>query len=127
MIRLLVVAAALAALSACGSDPMRQVQALLQPAKGESAFNAGIRQYENGQYAESQKSLLSAIDQGLPQDDLVTAHKHLAFIHCVSNRERACREEFRKALVIDPGMQLEPAEAGHPIWGPVFKSVKAGR
>jgi hypothetical protein len=38
-----------------------------------------------------------------------------------------CRDEFRAALDIDPSMQLEPAEAGHPVWGPVFRSVKAGR
>jgi hypothetical protein len=51
----------------------------------------------------------------------------VAFIHCASNRERECREEFRKALAIDPGMDLAPEEAGHPMWGRVFRSVKAGR
>jgi len=24
-------------------------------------------------------------------------------------------------------MQLAAAEAGHPIWGPIFQNVKAGR
>ena len=55
------------------------------------------------------------------------AHKYLAFIDCVSERIPACRDEFRKALRIDPGMELSTAEAGHPIWGPVFYAVKAGR
>ena len=44
----------------------------------------------------------------------------------LQNRSGPCREEFRKALAIDPGMELAPAEAGHPIWGPIFRSVKAG-
>jgi hypothetical protein len=24
-------------------------------------------------------------------------------------------------------MELAPAEAGHPIWGPIFRSLKASR
>jgi hypothetical protein len=36
----------------------------------------------------------------------------------------ACREEFRKALTMDPSLELSPAEAGHPVWGPVFRSLK---
>jgi hypothetical protein len=24
-------------------------------------------------------------------------------------------------------MELAPAEAGHPIWGPIFRSLKTGR
>ena len=57
---------------------------------------------------------------------LASAHKHLAFIHCAANRQKLCRDEFRKALAADPTLELEPAEAGHPVWGPIFKSVKAG-
>jgi hypothetical protein len=57
----------------------------------------------------------------------VKAHKYLAFIHCVSDRAAACRDEFRKALAIDSKLNLTAAEAGHPTWGPVFRSVKAGR
>ncbi|MDA1107929.1 MAG: TssQ family T6SS-associated lipoprotein [Proteobacteria bacterium] len=54
------------------------------------------------------------------------AHKYLAFIHCASSREKRCREEFAKALEINPKLELEPAEAGHPIWGRVFRSAKKG-
>ena len=53
------------------------------------------------------------------------AHKYLAFIHCVSGRQRPCRDEFRKAIEINPSMELEPSETGHPIWGPEFRSAKA--
>ena len=90
-------------------------------------LQAGVRLYDDGDYAESAKNLQAAIDQGLPSQQRARAHKYLAFIHCASNREQLCREEFRKALAEDPTLELAPAEAGHPIWGPIFRAVKAGR
>jgi Tfp pilus assembly protein PilF len=95
--------------------------------KKESPLVAGLRQYEDGEYAASSKSLEGALEGGLTGKDRVTAHKHLAFIHCASKREELCREEFRKALAVDPQLDLAPAEAGHPIWGPIFRAVKGGR
>lgn len=126
MLRLLVITVALL-LAGCGTEPMRKVQAFLQPNKGQAALNAGLKQYEDGEYTAALKNLRSAIDLGLDDANLVVAHKTVAFIYCVSNRERQCRDEFRKALAVDPAMELAPAEAGHPAWGPVFRSVKAGR
>lgn len=93
----------------------------------DPVLQSGLRLYEDGDYAESAKNLQAAIDQGLATRDRARAHKYLAFIHCASNREQLCREEFRKALADDPSLELAPAEAGHPIWGPIFRSVKAGR
>jgi hypothetical protein len=63
----------------------------------------------------------------VPDKQRANAHKHLAFIHCSWNQERECRDEFRKALAVDPTLELAPAEAGHPVWGPIFRSLKAGR
>ncbi len=130
MRRWLCVLAATGALAGCGTEPVRQLQEILNPIfnfnQGEPALAAGLKHYEEGRYAESLRSLQSAIGQGLREGDRVTAHKHAAFIHCASSRERACREEFRKALKVNPGMELAPAEAGHPVWGPIFRSVKAG-
>ncbi len=127
MKRLLIVLAASAALTGCGTEPMRELEALFNPNKGEAALAVGLRQYEDGRYAESLKNLQAAIGQGLRDSDRVNAHKHVAFIHCASDRERACRDEFRRALRVNPDLELAPAEAGHPIWGPIFRSVKAGR
>lgn len=125
-----VLAAALLA-GGCQSEPFRTLQAdirsLFGSTKGEAALAAGLRLYEEGKYAEAAKQLQSAIRQGLGNADRVKAHKHLAFIHCVSGRNAACREEFRKALAIEPAMELTAAEAGHPTWGPVFRAAKAGR
>ena len=126
MIRLLVVVL-LAGLAGCETEPMRKVQELFQPTKAQQTLSTGLKQYEEGQYAESLKNLQSAIQQGLGERDRVNAHKHVAFIHCASSRERQCRDEFRKALAVDPGMELAPEERDHPMWGRVFRSVKAGR
>lgn len=126
MMRLLIVLAAGAALAGCGTEPMRELEALFNPNRGEAALAVGLKQYEDGRYAESLKNLQNAIGQGLSDGDRVNAHKHVAFIHCAANRERACRDEFRRALRVNPAMELAPAEAGHPIWGPIFRSVKAG-
>lgn len=122
---LLAVAVALL-LGGCGSEPVRAIHSVFQ-SKAEQALAAGLRQYEGGEYAEAQKILQSALDGGLSANDQVNARKHLAFIHCAHGRQAQCRDEFRKALDVDPQMELEPAEAGHPAWGPVFRSVKAAR
>ena len=95
--------------------------------KGEQAFSEGMRPYEGGEYAEAQKSFGAALEAGIPLKDQVEARKHLAFIHCVSGRQAQCREEFRRALDLNPQLELAPAEAGHPSWGPAFRSVKAAR
>ena len=126
MLRAALLAAVLLALSACSSAPMRDLQQLLWTSRGDAAFATGMRQYENGQHVESARNLQAAVDLGLPAGSRATAHKHLAFIHCAGGRERHCRDEFRKALALDPRMELRPAEAGHPVWGPVFRSLKAG-
>jgi Tfp pilus assembly protein PilF len=127
MMRLLTSVLLLVALAGCETDPVRQVQDIFQPSKGQQTLSAGLKQYEEGQYDQSLKSLQSAIQQGLSERERVNAHKHVAFIYCASSRERQCREEFRKALAVNPAMELAPEEADHPMWGRVFRSVKAGR
>jgi Tfp pilus assembly protein PilF len=94
---------------------------------GSSALKAGLKQYEEGDFASSVKNLQGAIEVGVPVKQRANAHKHLAFIQCSWGQERECRDEFRKALAADPKLQLAPAEAGHPVWGPIFRSLKAGR
>ena len=94
---------------------------------GSTTLGTGLKQYEDGYYEESAKTLQEAIDLGMPDKQRANAHKHLAFIHCSSSRERECRDEFRKALAADPALELAPAEAGHPVWGPIFRSLKPGQ
>ncbi len=122
-----IVVMVLAFLAGCATQPGRDIQDFFAPSKGQAALDAGVKQYEEGDYADSSKSLAAALDQGLNDRQQVRARKYLAFISCASNRIGACREEFRKALAIDPSFELAPAEAGHPIWGPVFRQLKSGR
>ena len=108
-------------LTACSTQPLRD---LMEPSVGASALRAGVRKYEEGAYADAARYLQGAIDLGLTDAERERAHKYLAFIHCASRRERACRDEFRKALAVNPKFELTAAEAGHPAWGPVFASLK---
>ena len=118
-------------LSGCESASIKAIKedfrALFQTHKGTPDLANGIKQYEDANYSEAARLLQSALDQGLARDDQVKAHKYLAFIHCVSGRERSCRDEFRAALKINPSFELAANEAGHPIWGPAFRSVKGQR
>ena len=92
---------------------------------GSSYLEEGIRNYEEGNYRTSARRLQYALEEGLTRPDRVKAHKYLAFIACVSGQQLTCREEFSIAVELDPSFELDAAESGHPIWGPVYKSVKA--
>lgn len=93
---------------------------------GQDELAKGVRSYDDGDYEAAAKQLQAALDLGLAApSERVIAHKHLAFMACVGKRTRTCRSEFRNAFAADPAFDLAPAEAGHPTWGPVFRSVKA--
>jgi Tfp pilus assembly protein PilF len=117
-------------LAGCATGPAGEIAnpfaSLFQGSKAEQALLAGIKQFEEGEYADATRNLQSSLDLGLTRtSDQTKAHKYLAFIHCVSGRQRPCHDEFRAALEINPSMELEPSETGHPIWGPEFRSAKA--
>ena len=113
-------------MTACAAPALRDVGLdKFAPRRAEQDLSSGIRAYENGDYRNSARLLQDALSEGLLlNSDKVAAHKYLAFIHCAESREKACRNEFRMALEIDPKLELTPAESGHPSWGPVFKSLK---
>lgn len=95
--------------------------------KSESAYKLekGLKDYEEGNYVSSMNALQAVLETKLAdKKDKLLAYKYLAFIHCISEREKLCKEYFRKVLAIDPSFELSPAEAGHPLWGPAFRSVK---
>jgi hypothetical protein len=85
----------------------------------------GVKQYDAGEYDNAVKNLTSSLEHGLlSKAEQARARKYLAFSHCVSGREILCRDEFRKAFEIYPEFALTTAEDGHPIWGPVYRSVR---
>lgn len=93
--------------------------------KAEQELNLGIQNYEEGQYKNAAGHFQNALNAGLSSSgEQLTAHKYLAFIYCVLGEKLACRGEFKKLLNLNPRFELMPAEAGHPIWGPVFREVK---
>ena len=123
-------------LAACAAPPPPPPP---QPASGladlmerpaERALVEGIRAYDDGNYAVAEAALRKALGDGSNSSsnsglkssrDQATAHKLLAFITCTSERLPACEAAFRAARTADPAFALSRSEAGHPVWGPVYK------
>lgn len=123
---LLIAAAALAA--GCAAPPSAAppptglAEVMERPA--ERALLDGIRAYDDAQYAQAEKALRLALAEGLPSArDRATAHKLLAFISCTSERLADCQTQFREARAADAAFALSRSEAGHPVWGPVYKGL----
>lgn len=91
----------------------------------EQRLTAGITQFEEGNFAQAQRLLQSSLADGLAKrSDQARAYKYLAFTYCVTDRAAQCRQEFSNAFAADPQFALTAAEAGHPQWGPVYRSVR---
>ncbi|MDE2627439.1 MAG: TssQ family T6SS-associated lipoprotein [Burkholderiales bacterium] len=102
-------------------------QGLLDVAErpAEKALLAGMRAYDDAQYPGAEQHLMQALKLGLASPrDRAMAHKLLAFIDCTSDRIPACEAEFRAARAADPAFALTKSEAGHPLWGPVYRRVR---
>ena len=116
-----------ALLSGCVVPPPAPSPGLLDVAErpAEKALLAGMRAYDDAQYAQAEQSLNRALKEGLASPrDRAAAHKHLAFIYCTSDRAAACEAQFRAARAADPAFALSKSEAGHPQWGPVYQRVR---
>ena len=113
-------------MTGCASSTLRDTGLdKLAPRKAEQELSAGIDNYDKGNYQSAARDLHNSINQGLTfKSDQVTAHKYLAFIYCISDRKKLCGDEFKKALALDPNFELSATEAGHPIWGPVYRRAK---
>ena len=116
-----------ALLGACATAPQGGLSEVMQrPA--ERALLAGLRAYDDAQYAEAERELNKALATGLVSaKDRADAYKHLAFIYCSSQRIKLCEEAFRAARAAAGEFALTRAEAGHPLWGPVYKRIAAAR
>ena len=116
--------ALVALLAACETPPPAAPQIGLtdlteRPA--ERALMGAMRAYDDADYPAVERQANEAMKLGLRSPrDVATAHKLRAFVYCTSNRLAACEAEFRAARVADPAFALTHAEAGHPVWGPVY-------
>lgn len=120
--------AVFAGLAGCASPPPPPppppppglVEILERPA--ERALLEGMRAYDDGQYSAAESALRRALQTGLRSPlDQATAYKLIAFVTCTSNRVPQCEAAFRAARAADPAFALSRAEAGHPVWGPVYR------
>lgn len=106
------------------APPAGLADLIARPAEG--ALFDGIRAYDDGQYASAERHLRRALAASLRSPhDVATAHKLLAFITCASDRPAECEQQFRAAREADPEFVLSRSEAGHPLWGPVYRRVVA--
>lgn len=93
------------------------------------ALKEGIAMYNDGDYNGAIKKLgnASEIWAGHNKSLQVSALKYMAFSYCVTSKSQLCRQQFERALKIDPSFDLLPSEIGHPIWGPVFLKAKKAK
>ena len=74
-----------AALAGCAESPVKEISRIFER-KGEPQLQTGIKNYDEGRLSQAQGNFEGALSAGLNTRDQVTAHKYLAFIHCVSKR-----------------------------------------
>ena len=122
-IQAFVALATVAALTACETPQQQAPVGLtdLTERPAERALMGAMRSYDEADYPSVERQANEAMKLGLRSPrDVATAHKLRAFVYCTSNRLAACEAEFRAARVADPAFALSKAEAGHPVWGPVY-------
>ncbi|HEX4859390.1 MAG TPA: TssQ family T6SS-associated lipoprotein [Usitatibacteraceae bacterium] len=94
------------------------------PSPGEKLMAEAGKAYDEGDYTKAAKLYQDALKETLAAADQAKARKFTAFCYCLSNKMSQCRAEFDKILKDDPKFELDPAEAGHPSWGPSFRAAK---
>jgi tetratricopeptide (TPR) repeat protein len=115
------------ALAGCAqfSQTTTSGQPTMSASEAQTRLQQGLTSYRDNRLDAALSDLNAAVASGqLKPADINTARKHIAFIHCVSGRELQCREQFQAILKADPNFDLAANEAGHPQWGPVWRSVK---
>ena len=116
-------AAALTAGCMQASAPVGLLDVSARPA--ERALLAGLKAYDDAQYDPADHLFREALAAGLVSPrDRAEAHKRLAFIQCAAGRLGDCETEFKLARQADSNFALDKSEAGHPVWGPVYKKLQ---
>ncbi|MGP9825625.1 TssQ family T6SS-associated lipoprotein [Ectopseudomonas khazarica] len=92
--------------------------------RAQQTLEEGIRLYQGGHYYMAEQQFLTPEVWAGDQPIQLQSLKYLAFSYCVTQRPKQCRFAFERALQIDPSFQLDSAEQGHPLWGPVFTQAQ---
>jgi tetratricopeptide (TPR) repeat protein len=82
--------------------------------------------YNNGEYENAIKELESALQylKQLNQNEQVEAYKYLAFSYVAFGDKEKAKEQFKKALSLEPKLELDPATVSPKIIK-VFEEAKA--
>ncbi|MCL4185751.1 MAG: TssQ family T6SS-associated lipoprotein [Burkholderiaceae bacterium] len=121
----LVLAIAALALAGCSSIGDVGSKVGIGPASpAEQKLAEGVALYDRGDFAAAIRTLQSHEIADGDVGTRVRANKYLAFSYCVTQRRTQCRRSFDTALRLDGTFELEAAEAGHPIWGPVYAQAR---
>jgi hypothetical protein len=92
-----------------------------------SPLAEGIALYDKGDYNGAIKKLAIANVPTAPKATQLSALKYTAFSYCLTARQTLCRQQFEKALKLDPSFDLEAGEKGHPMWGKAFLRAKKAK
>lgn len=102
-----------------------EIQKELTRAAARDDLKDGKDLYDAGDFPGSLKKLLDSKNIWITDADIqIEALKYTAFNYCVTNRATLCRQQFERALKMNPDFDLLPGEKGHPLWGPVFEKAK---
>jgi hypothetical protein len=105
------------------APPLGLLDVSARPA--ERALLAGMKAYDDAQYDSADRLFREALAVGLVSPrDRAEAHKRLAFIQCAAGRLGECETEFKLARQADRTFALDKSEAGHPVWGPLYKKLQ---
>jgi hypothetical protein len=112
--------------TACVQAPPAPVGVVdLNARPAERALLAGLKAYDDAHYDAADHLFRDALAAGLASPrDRAEAHKRLAFIDCAAGRLGECEAEFRLARRADHSFALDKSEAGHPVWGPIYKKLE---
>ncbi len=87
-------------------------------------LQSGIDAFKARDYEKARDFLSKAVKEKRSNDDLISAHKHLAFINALQGNTDGAYKQFMKAFKLDKDFELDKSEMGHPAWGPAFERAQ---
>jgi hypothetical protein len=114
-----------ALLSACAQAPSADSNMPLSPSEARARYEQGVANYRRDYFVTAFGELNAALASSrLDAAETIDTRKHLAFLHCIAEREAQCREQFQAILDVDPDFELSANEANYPSWGQAWRAVK---
>jgi tetratricopeptide (TPR) repeat protein len=94
-------------------------------AAAQAERDSVVALYNNGDYYGAIKRATAVLDDLKIYKDLeLDTLKYSAFSYCLVGRTALCRQQFEKALKLDPAFTLQDGEKNHPLWWPAFLQAK---